>query len=337
MSRSNPVALREMARYQGGIVSRQQALKAGLAPDIIRSKVRYGRWRSIYRGVYATFTGPLGRHAQLWAAVLYAGAGAVLSHETAAELQGLLDKPAPLIHLMVPGERRVRQVPGVVIHTSARVSGARFPLGTLPQTWVEDTILDLTDAADNFDDVCGWVTKAFGRRLTGEGALRATMGQRGRLRWRSELDEIITAAAGGAHSVLEFRYDRDVERAHGLPSARRQVPFKKPDGRRGFRDRFYQAYGLVVELDGKEAHPEENRRTDVGRDNAATATGGSTLRYGWEDVTRKSCGTAAQVADSLTARGWVGRLNPCSPSCRASTATRRPPHANLAAARPSRP
>ena len=38
------------------------------------------------------------------------------------------------------------------------------------------------------------------------------------MRWREDLAELIVAAAGGDHSVLEFRYHRDVERAHGLPS-----------------------------------------------------------------------------------------------------------------------
>jgi hypothetical protein len=142
-----------------------------------------------------------------------------------------------------------------------------------------------------------------------------TMGTRKRLRWRDELEEMIAAGAGGAHSVLEFRYDRDVERAHGLPRASRQVPFTKPDGRRGFRDRYYEKYGLVVELDGKLAHPAERRGHDRRRDNDAAAGGGTTLRYDWDDVTRRSCATAAQVARSLAKRGWTGRLRPCSPPC----------------------
>ena len=37
----------------------------------------------------------------------------MLSHETAAELQRLTDKPAQTIHVTVPGERRVAAIPGV--------------------------------------------------------------------------------------------------------------------------------------------------------------------------------------------------------------------------------
>lgn len=317
MSNDIPRSLREVARFQGGVVTRKQALAAGLSTGAIVCKLKYTRWRRIYRGVYATFTGPVSREALLWAAVLYAGKGAELSHETAAELHGLTDRPAIAIHVTVPASRRVRPASGLVIHLSARARNVWFPRGVLPHTFVEDTVLDLVHDTDNFDDVCGWVTQAFGRRLTDEGPLLATMSQRKKLRWRAELEGLVRAAAGGAHSVLEFRYDRDVERAHGLPPAKRQVPFTQPDGRRGFRDRYYEQYGLGVELDGKEWHPEERRSLDVGRDNLVTVTGGSTLRYGWDDVTRKACEAAAQVAESLRARGWHGRLSRCCPGCRA--------------------
>lgn len=322
MSNEIPPGLREVARFQAGVVTRQQALRAGLSRNAITSKVRRQRWRQMYHGVYATFTGPVSREAQLWAAVLYAGKGAQLSHETAAELNGLTERRSRLIHVTIPANRRVRPAKGLQIHLSAYADvGARFPRGVVPHTFVEETITDLINAATGFDEVCGWITGAFGRRLTGEGPLRKTLSSRRKLRWRRQLDTIVTAAAEGTHSVLEFRYDRDVERAHRLPKARRQVPFTKADGSRGFRDRYYERYGLTVELDGKLAHPEEQRGADRRRDNDAAASGGSTLRYDWDDITRHNCATAAQVAQALRNRGWTGSLKPCSPGCRALSAT----------------
>lgn len=320
MGNEIPPILRDAARLQAGVVTRQQALRSGLSVSAIKWLLACGKWRQIYVGVYATFTGPVGREAQLWAVVLYAGKGAQLSHETAAELNGLTERRSPLIHASIPAGRRVRQPRGVVIHRSAYIDiDARFPPGVPPHTFVEETITDLVNAAGSLDDACGWITAAFGRRLTGEGPLRMTLSTRRKLRWRDQLDEMISAGAGGAHSPLEFRYDRDVERAHGLPTASRQVPFTKSGGGRGFRDRYYDAYRLVVELDGKRAHPAERRGHDRRRDNDATAGGGATLRYDWDDVTRRPCGTAAQVAQALARRGWTGQLRPCSPACRAAS------------------
>jgi hypothetical protein len=309
-----PAALLAIAHRQGLVVSRGQAIRAGMSRDAIRSKVRSRKWQPLYPGVYALFTGPPHRMAQLWAAVLWAGPDAVLSYETAAELNRLIDKPVPAIHITVPASRRVRPVRGIVVHLSSRGVGAAeytWPL----RTRVEETVLDLTQAARSFDDVCGWVTQAMGRMLTTDVMLKAAMSVRRKMCWRKELTELIDAAAGGADSVLEFRYDRDVERAHGLPAAERQVPFAGPGGRRGRRDRVYEKYGVVVELDGRLAHPAENQWKDKARDNAAAAEGKQSLRYGWMHGRWKACATATEVARVLRLHGWDGWPRPCSPGC----------------------
>lgn len=200
--------LRHLAELQGGVVSRSQALRAGMSDGMIKFRISSGRWRSIHAGVYATFTGAPGRGAQLWAALLSAGPGAMLSHETAAELQRLTDKPAEKIHVTVPFQRHVKAAAGVSLHRSRRAADALLGDSNPPRTRVEETVLDLAHAAANFDDVCGWVTRAFARDLTDEERLRAAMKARSKLRWRTDLNDLISAAASGDHSVLEFRYDR---------------------------------------------------------------------------------------------------------------------------------
>jgi len=310
-----PHAIRNLARHQNGVISRAQALRAGLTEDMIKFRIRSGRWRQIHLGVYATFTGVPGRSPLQWAAVLSAGQGAVLSHETAAELHGLIDKAADPIHVTVPRQRHLVTVCGVSIHRSARALEAVQRHTCPPRTRIEETVLDLTQTAATFDDVCGWVTRAFARDLTDETRLTAAMSLRTKLRWRADLHELITAANGGDHSVLEYRYDRDVERAHGLPVASRQVPFTGPGGRLGRRDRVYQDYGVVVELDGRLAHPVEDRWRDKARDNAAAVAGQVTLRYGWVQVRRQPCETAAEVGRALRQRGWDGWPRPCSSGC----------------------
>jgi hypothetical protein len=289
-----------------------------MSTGAIDARLRFDRWRVVHRGTYTTYNGPVRRDAQLWAAVLYAGRGARLSHETAAEIIGLTGQRWPSIQVSIPPERRVAPAKGVIIHTSSYNGKIWRPrAGVPPHTSEEDTVLDLVHAAANLDDALGWVTRALAKPLTSEPHLRSAMAERKQLRWRRELDEIITAAAAGAHSVLEYRHDRDVQRAHDLPPARKQVPFGKPNGSRGYLDRYYPEYGLVIELDGGQYHPGERRAHDQSRDNANAVTG-ATLRYGWNDITRRACETALQEAEALRRRGWTGTLKPCSPSCRAS-------------------
>ncbi|HEX4829722.1 MAG TPA: hypothetical protein VH478_01340 [Trebonia sp.] len=167
------------------------------------------------------------------------------------------------------------------------------------------------------EDVYGWVTRAFGRSGVSVNMveLLVAVKVRKKLRWRNELNEAIVAASGGAHSVLELLWDKNVERAHGLPESRKQVPFAKPGGQAGFRDREYVPFGLVIELDGKLAHPGEQRGQDRARDRGGAVQGKQTLRYGWRETRYEACASAAEVARVLWRRGWRGRPVACSPGC----------------------
>ncbi len=316
MTTEMPSSLHNLIRLQHGVFSRDQAIRAGLTPDMIRSRVRRGTWRRLSPGVYTVLTGRPAGMARLWAAVLAAGAGAVLSHETAAELHGFAGRRLDdVVHVTIPRGRSTTAGPDVRVHLSGRAVAAAQQRSYPPRTTVEETVLDLVDGCVGFDDVYGWISRPVVQGLTDEARLLAAMGKRGRLRWRSELKAMIEAAAEGNESVLEFRYERCVERPHGLPRSDRQVPFMSPDGRRGRRDRVYKQFGLVVELDGKVAHPEETRWRDMARDNAAAGDGQQTLRYDWRSVRHQACATAAQVARVLQRRGWDGRPRPCSYGC----------------------
>ncbi len=86
MSYGVPDTLRDVAALQDGVLTAAQLVEAGVTNETLSSRVRLGHWQRLYRGVYATFSGELGREAKLWAAVLACGPGAILSHQTAAEV-----------------------------------------------------------------------------------------------------------------------------------------------------------------------------------------------------------------------------------------------------------
>jgi hypothetical protein len=109
--------LDDIARDQAGIFSRAQAIACGYTDEMIEANVVARRWRRVLRGIYSQSTGPLTRSAELWASLLRAGEGAVLSHETAAELHGL-DRRASKIHITVPAGRQPKPGPGIAIHQS---------------------------------------------------------------------------------------------------------------------------------------------------------------------------------------------------------------------------
>jgi hypothetical protein len=313
MSSDIPSEISALAQRQAGAISRQQLLDAGLNPQLIIRRIERGRWQQLYRGVYATFSGLPPRETWLWAAILSAGEGAVLSHQTAAELHGLLDPPADAIYVTVPSTRRVA-TRGLIIRTSGRVKQARQANRAPARTSVEETVLDLVQLAPGFDDVCGWITKACAKRLTTEEKLRTALAMRKKMRWRAELDDVLAAAGSGIYSVLEYRYLRDVERAHGLPRSRHQVR-AVIDGKVVYRDAYYEEYQVAVELDGRLAHPDDERWRDSHRDTQAGVQGVQTCRYGWRDVYARACQTALLQAQILRLRGWRGIPKPCSAGC----------------------
>jgi len=291
------------------VIASWQADDAELSSRQMENLVRVGRWQRVYYGVYASFTGEPARGAVLWAAVLRAGPQAILSHETAAELSGLVDKRSKLLHVTIPASQRVRPITGFVIHRSSRILEIRDP-DLPPRTMLEETLLDLAEDAASFDDVVSLVARAFQRHLTLPGLLLQRVEARTRLRWRAEIFQAIEDAASGVHSALEYRYLRDVERAHGLPVAERQARALQ-NGRVIYRDVLYRQYGVAVELDGQASHPAQQRARDNRRDNASASQGVFTLRYGWPDVTERPCETAAEVAAVLGLRGWAGPLRRC--------------------------
>lgn len=304
----DPQPLRELLSEQAHIVTRGQAMAAGVSPATIKGRADRGRWQRLERGVYAAFTGDPARESLLRAALLRAGPGAVFSHQTAAELQGLVNQPSTAIHVTVPADRhpaRWSKIPGVVVHRSTTLGRTRHPVKSPPCTRVEDTVLDLIESAANFDEAYDWICRAIGRSRTTADRLREALDTRARFRWRRDIELALSDASEGVLSLLELRYVRGVERPHGLPAARRQARIRHRNGSR-YLDNFYEDYLVCVELDGGAAHPADEQWRDKRRDRRNLAEGKIvTLRLGFLDVCTRAarCETAAEVAAVLNDRG----------------------------------
>jgi hypothetical protein len=326
MTPRSPAPDDELLDLQRGVISRGQAMACGMSDIAIRVRLRNGRWQRLADGVYATFSGEPPRVALIWVALLAAGPGAAISHQTAARA----------IHVTVPSERRVRRGgpasggvvagnswrdPGgdvpLIVHRSARIVRARHPALQPARTRIEETVVDLTQCAPTFDEAFHWLSQACGSRLCTASMIRRALDLRKKARYRAELEAALGDVADGVFSPLEYRYVHGVERPHGLPGARRQV-LVTLGGNRRYLDNLYEDYLLGVELDGAAAHPVTERWRDIHRDNSLTRAGIETLRYNWSDVTTRRCAIAAEIADVLAKRGWLGRARRCSPGCPAA-------------------
>ncbi len=111
------------AARQHGVVARSQLLGAGVPPHVIEYRIKSRRLRRLYRGVYGV--GPVQAPLRpVMAAILASGAGAVISHQSAAILRDMVpraaDRPSR-IHVSRPGACR-RPGPGVCVHRVAALA-----------------------------------------------------------------------------------------------------------------------------------------------------------------------------------------------------------------------
>ena len=308
---SEPDGWDKLTEAAQGIVSLQQAKAAGVARKKLHQQARSGKGQRVHRGVYATFAGELTRTAELWAAISRAGRGAMLSHETAAEIQGLSSQPSSLIHITVPTRRRPAQrtdIAGVVIHRSDQAQADPVPYTELPRTRLMDTVLDLVATAGTFEQAYTWIARAVSLTGLTTTDIAAAMAARTRMRRRKLLAEMLGDVGDGVHFPLEHHYLKMIIREHGLPAGTRQ-PRQREGTATWYLDFAYPQYKVVVELDGAIGSPPLTRAPDA-------LDGSRTIKLGWPDVIDHACANAARLARILTDGGWdAATLRPCGDGC----------------------
>ena len=320
---SDPAGVwRPLALAQAGVVGRRQLLDAGLTAGQVSALLDARRWVGLFPGVYATFTGPLTDEARLWAAVLVAGRGAALGGEAALALAGV---PVPLpdvLTVCVPADRTPRSWPGVRVVRRRGLAHAVHPALAPPRLRVEQSLLDVTDAASRPTVVIDLVLRSTTSRCTTPARMLLALSGRPRHAHRALLTGLLGEAAGGVGSPLERLFLRTVERAHGLPRGTRnrqeQTVGRTGARRNRYRDIRYLGRRLVVETDGAEAHPRWAASLDRRRNNSVTLAQEDSLVYGWTEIVGDPCLVALEVAIALRQRGWRGTPTACGPACRLS-------------------
>ena len=299
---------------QSGLISRRQALGAGLTTSDIARKIRRREWAMVHPGVFVGHTAALTWQQRAWAAVLNSWPAA-LCHESAvraAEGPGRRDRDDAVLHVAVASSRHLVAPPGVRLHRSTSLlENVRWNLGP-PRVRYEDAVLDTSlDAPSDLRSVAV-LADACGSRRTTALRLLEVAEARTRLSRRAWLVGILNDVATGTCSVLEHGYLTRVERPHGLPRGERQVSHRH-QGSHVFRDVEYRKAGVVVELDGRLFHSSVERRdVDMDRDLDAAVEGRETLRVSYGQVFDRACRTANRLAAVLTRHGWAGSARACA-------------------------
>ena len=105
--------MREVASSQHGVISRKQALSAGVSSESIRQLAFRGRIERVVQGIYRVPQACEDDKTALQIAVLWTGRDeAVLGFETALYFYGLCDYAPQKVHIIVPAKARIRRSSG---------------------------------------------------------------------------------------------------------------------------------------------------------------------------------------------------------------------------------
>lgn len=141
--RESRAKVRELAERQWGRVSWAQLVALGVDDSAISRWAAGGYLHQVHPRVYAVGHRAPSVEADLTAAVLYAGPGAMLSHATALWWRGLIDRQPWPIEVSTP--RRCRSLDGVKVH--GRRECRRMWHKELPMTTIEQALLDFAAVA----------------------------------------------------------------------------------------------------------------------------------------------------------------------------------------------
>lgn len=304
-----------LLRLQSGVVSRRQLHEAALQPHDLKRLVRQRELVRLHDGVFVNHTGQLTWLQRAWVGVLLAWPAA-LCHDSAIRATdgpGRSGRDARTIHLAIDRGRSLEVPAGYRLHRLARLDAKVRWNTTPPRVRIEEALIDVSAEKEDDFDAIATLADAISARRTTAARISEHLAARPRVARRHFLRDVLADLDDGTCSVLEHGYLTRVERAHGLPTAARQVR----DSINGpvYRDVVYVDLDQVVELDGRLWHDSvQGRDADLDRD-LDTAVGRlGTVRLGWGQVFARPCRTAVRIGDLLSARGWRGRLVRC-PHC----------------------
>jgi very-short-patch-repair endonuclease len=291
----NVGSIANLARRQHGLVTRTQLLARGMDAAAVKRRLRAGRLRAIYRGVY--LVGPIvPPHARELAAVLACGEGAVLSHRSAAALWQLLPYPATSAPIDVTVIAVDRRRPGIRVHRVISLEPDEVTTHKgIPVTTPARTMLDL--AADEAERDLEQALAAVERsHKTSRAKLLSLLtrypGRRGAPTLRALLDADSRPAL--TRSEAEERFLALVTKAKLPPP---EVNVRLADFEVDF---LWREQRLVVEVDGYAHHADRaSFEADRARDAVLAARGFRVVRVTWRQIVAQPEAVIARLAQGL--------------------------------------
>ena len=252
--------LADLAAHQYGVVTVGQLAAFGVDQRAVWRWVQAGRLHGLHRGVYAVGHARLSKEGRWLAAALAGGAGAALSHRSAAALWEIRPVPSGSVEITVPGDGGRRRRSNLIVHRSLTLT---------PNAVTECRGIPVTTPARTIEDL---------RRVLPPDQLRTAIREAEGL--RLGVGEQPGFEPDLARSELERRF-LALCRRHGLPTPAmnaRAGPFEV--------DFVWRDRRLIVEVDGYRYHRTRSAfEADRARDARLKVLGYDVLRFTHRQLT----------------------------------------------------
>jgi hypothetical protein len=255
-------AVGQVLRRQYNLITRQQALLAGMTEAALRHKLRAdGPWRIVLPGVYLSHNGLLTGGQREAAAVLYVGRGCVITGQAALARQGVRVPLTEIVDVLIPHHLSRQSVGFVRVHRTIRMPDRPVIIDGIRWAPVPRAVGDAARGQIDPRDVRAFVAHAVQRSKCSVPQL-ATELRAGPDRSSAALRQALAEVADGVASVAEGDL-RGLVKSGGLPE-----PMYNPslfDGSEflGKPDAWWRDAGVAAQVDSKEWHlsPEDWERT----------------------------------------------------------------------------
>ncbi|MEZ5169442.1 MAG: DUF559 domain-containing protein [Acidimicrobiia bacterium] len=289
----------QIIEAQHGLITRQQALHAGLSKSMIARRLGSGTWERLGAAVYRLVGTRRGWEQRLLAACL--AGNAIASHRSAAALWSLAGSTRSVVEITTRRHHRTKN-PEVSCHESHTLFAQDVTeLDNIPVTMPTRTIIDLAVVLPE-DDVEIALDDALRRSLTSLPRIRTMLDVLGPHRpGRARMDLVLDRRPEGdavPESYLETRFAQVVRKA-GLPEPERQVRVESRN-RIAYLDFAYREARVAIEVDGYEGHGGRSAwQAGLERMNRIGEVGWQVLHFSSTDIERRPDRVAEQVLTAL--------------------------------------
>jgi hypothetical protein len=261
-TRSQRDALGQILEQQIDVITRKQALAAGLTAHALRHRLRPGGpWRRLLPGVYVAVTGTPTTIQQQLAAMLYAGRGSVLTGPAALCLHDIRADSSDLVDILVPATRQRRDAAFVRLHRTTRMPKRSWQLGPLRYAPPARAVADTVRGLDDLRDVRAIVADAVQRKRCQVRDLSAEL-MAGPAIGSALFREALADVADGIRSAAEGDL-KDLLARSGLPMPLFNAKVFAGKEFIAMPDGWWPKFGLALEVDSTEWHlsPEDHANT----------------------------------------------------------------------------